>query len=237
MSHVPFVWCQVVPLKDTEFTPRNGCNANQIIASFNYFSDMYIPAHFRNENEAELLDFIRKNSFGIIISNGLEFPLATHLPFTVEKTSAITLTSHFAAANPHANTLKSGDKVTVIFNGPHAYISPSHYDAAESVPTWNYLAIHVHGVYNVLADEEKDAVLRKMISAYEPEYEKQYDALSSKYLEGMMKGIVAFTISVSELQGKYKLSQNKNEEERKRIVEQLEKDAASIGLAEYMRNK
>lgn len=195
---------------------------------------MYIPSHFRNENEAELLEFIRKNSFGIMISNGAEFPSATHLPFTVEKSGSITLTSHFAAANPHAKSLQSGDKVTIIFNGPHGYISPSHYDAPESVPTWNYIAVHARGVYNVLSEEEKDAVLREMIAVYDPGYEKQYDSLSAKYLDGMKKGIVAFTISVSELKGKYKLSQNKNPQERERIIDSLKSDAATLELAEYM---
>lgn len=211
--------------------------SNQILASFNYFSDMYIPAHFRNDNEAELLEFIRQNSFGIIVSNGSEFPMATHLPFTIEKTeNEIILTSHYAAANPQSKHLKTGDKVAIIFNGPHGYVSPGLYDSAESVPTWNYVAVHAIGEYSLSSEEEKDEMLRKMINVYDPNYLKQYEALSPKYLDGMKKGFTAFKIRVTELQGKYKLSQNKNPNERERIIDHF----SSVGekdLAEYMSKK
>jgi transcriptional regulator len=194
---------------------------------------MYVPAHFRNENEAELIGFMQHYSFGMLLCNGPELPMATHLPFTTEQQDRIVITSHFAAANPQAKHLRTGDKVTVVFSGPHAYISPSHYDAKENVPTWNYVAVHAHGTYHVATEAEKENVLRKMISAYEPAYEKQYDQLPEKYLNGLKNGIVAFTVHVEKLEGKYKLSQNKKENERQRITEHLSKE--NDELAAYMK--
>lgn len=199
---------------------------------------MYIPAHFRNNDEEELLDFMRKNSFGMIISNGPTVPMVTHIPFTIDKhDKQIVLTSHYAAANPHSQLLKTGDMVTVVFSGPHGYISPSLYDSRESVPTWNYIAVHAVGEYAVSPEEDKNAMLRTMIKEYDPDYMKQYDELSPKYLQGMMKGFVGFTIRVTELQGKYKLSQNKNPNERARIAEHLEGEKTMHDLAQYMKQK
>lgn len=208
---------------------------NQIIASFNYFSPMYVPAHFKNENQSELLDFIQAHSFGLLVSNGEEYPSITHLPFTIEHGNGILLSSHFAAANPQANELKSGDKVTVVFSGPHAYISPSLYDAQENVPTWNYVTVHAHGAYRLCTAEEKETILRKMISVYEPAYEKQYDNLPAKYIEGLKNGIVAFIVEVQQLQGKYKLSQNKKPNERERITRELSSGHTTAELADYMK--
>ncbi len=196
---------------------------------------MYVPAHFKNENQTDLLEFVRAHSFGLLVSAGAEFPSITHLPFTIEEENGFVLSSHFAAANPQAKELNTGDKVTVVFSGPHAYVSPSMYDAKESVPTWNYIAVHAHGTYRLCTEQEKETVLRKMIAAYEPAYEKQYDNLPPKYLDGMKNGIVAFVVEDVRLQGKYKLSQNKNVSERDRITEQFASDHSTAELAEYMK--
>ena len=198
---------------------------------------MYVPPHFRNENEPELLDFIRAHSFGLLVSNGTEYPSITHLPFAVENEKAIVLWSHFAAANPQAKELKTGDRVTVVFSGPHSYISPSLYDAKENVPTWNYIAVHAHGIYHACTPEEKDMVLDKMIQSYEPAYAEQYKNLPEEYISKLKNGIVAFTIHVEKLQGKYKLSQNKKPGEIERITEHLAGSPETHDLSEYMKRK
>ncbi len=198
---------------------------------------MYIPTHYKNENEAELIEFIGKNSFGLLVSKGAAFPSITHLPFTIEKDETIVLWSHFAAANPHAKELKTGDKVTVVFNGPHGYISPSLYDEKVNVPTWNYIAVHAIGTYQLCTPEEKNAGLEKMIASFEPAYAKQYESLPHDYLEQMKKGIVAFTIRVEQLQGKYKLSQNKTEGEIDRITSHLASSPETKELSDYMKRQ
>jgi transcriptional regulator len=101
---------------------------------------MYIPPHFRQHDPEAAIAFMKRHPFAVIVSNGAEAPLATHLPFhTSEENGSIVLTAHFAKANPQWKTLSD---VLVIFSGPHAYISPSNYEKEENVPTWNYIAVH-----------------------------------------------------------------------------------------------
>lgn len=197
---------------------------------------MYIPHHFKNENQDELLGFMRAHPFGLLVCNGNEFPAITHLPFTVEANEKVVLYSHFAAVNPQAQLLKDGDKVTVVFSGPHAYISPSLYDAAQNVPTWNYIAVHAQGTYMLCNEAETEALLRKMIAVYEPAYEQQYDNLPGEYITALKSELVAFTVVVEQLQGQYKLSQNKKANERERIAHHLTSDPNTHALAGYMAN-
>ena len=180
---------------------------------------MYIPPYYRNENPDELLSFVSAHPFAVICNNGQDIPVATHLPFIIRKEEKkLFLVSHFAKANPHAGLLKENDRVLVIFSGPNAYISPSHYEKKENVPTWNYIAVHATGKINLLhSDSEKEKILLDTIMNFDPEYKKQWDELPSNYISGMMKGIVAFEIEVTDLEGKFKLSQNKTASEQKKI--------------------
>lgn len=127
----------------------------------------------------------------------------------------------------------------VIFSEPHAYISPKHYDKRESVPTWDYIAIHAYGRARIIEDEmAKLKGLEQMIHFYEQDYMEQWQGLSDKFKMGMMQGIVAFEIEVTDLQGQQKLSQNKTVKERERIIQQLEKSTDSVqkDLAPFIRN-
>jgi transcriptional regulator len=181
---------------------------------------VYIPNYFRNDNRAELLAFVNAHPLAVICSNAQEVPLATHLPFTIrEENDKLFLVSHFAKANPHAAALKENDRALVIFSGPNAYISPVHYEKKENVPTWNYIAVHATGIIHFLdSDAQKEKVLLDTILNFDPDYKAQWDELSQDYISGMMKGIVAFEIEVTNLEGKFKLSQNKTKAEQERIA-------------------
>jgi transcriptional regulator len=109
----------------------------------------------------------------------------------------------------------------VIFSEPHAYISPSHYSNPQSVPTWNYMAIHAYGRVTDLEGEDASAVLEAMIQAFEPEYLAKWKDMPEKFVSGMMAGIRAFEIQVTELQGKRKLSQNKPLQDQEKIAAHL----------------
>lgn len=184
---------------------------------------MYIPPHYRNQNQDELLGFIRSHPFAIVVSNGETVPMATHLPFIPEeKDGKLFLTSHFSAGNPQAHALKSDSGLLVIFSGPNAYISPSLYEKKENVPTWNYIAVHCSGkVILDQSEETKKKVLEAMIAFFEPEYQLQWESLRPEYINGLMKGIVAFSVEVTNLEGKFKLSQNKTASEQKNIADSL----------------
>jgi transcriptional regulator len=125
----------------------------------------------------------------------------------------------------------------VIFHGPHAYISPANYESRQSVPTWNYIAVHAYGVPRIV--ETKEAMLDAMIAQYEPAHLEQWHEQTEKFKAGMLAGIVAFEIDVMRLQGKYKLSQNRPEDDRRRIVESLSQsdDPTISGIASHMRTE
>ncbi|MBO9659807.1 MAG: FMN-binding negative transcriptional regulator, partial [Chitinophagaceae bacterium] len=116
----------------------------------------------------------------------------------------------------------------------------SNYDKRESVPTWNYITVHAYGTARIIHNEAaKRTMLEQMIASYESSYQQQFENLPEKFITGMMKGIVAFEIEVTRLDGQKKLSQNKTTEERNRIIQSLERsnDATERELATYMHNK
>lgn len=186
---------------------------------------MYVPGVNRLNDLSVICDFMRVNSFAIVVSLHNEVPVATHLPITmVRNGDEIKLRGHFAKANPQWKTLV-GQEVLVIFSGPHAYISPTHYDKHESVPTWNYVAVHAYGQVDIVHAEDQperlEEMLKEMILAYETSYLAHWEGLDTRFRDGMKQGIVGFEIPVSQIQGKAKLSQNKNEAEQSRIADAL----------------
>jgi transcriptional regulator len=199
---------------------------------------MYIPNQFHFKDEAEKVAFMKRYSFATIITANDHIPIATQLPFFIgDSKGQVILSSHFAIANKQAQYIEEQISL-VIFSQPHAYISPGHYDKPESVPTWDYIAVHAYGKAKIIEDEDsKMKVLEEMIAFYDQNYLKQWNSLSDKFKNGMMKGIIAFELEVTELQGQKKLSQNKTEAERYRIAEHLEKseNAVENDLASYIR--
>lgn len=184
---------------------------------------MYIPKHFEQKDTGKLLAFMQQYNFAILISAEDNRPLATHLPFVLEKQERdILLYSHLSLTN-HQWRNMDGQDVLVIFSEPHAYISPTLYEHPQNVPTWNFVAVHAYGKIEFYhTDEEKLMVLHRQMQAYEPSYLEQFGSLDEKYVNGLLKGIVAFKITVSELQGKEKLSQNKSEQDRQTVKKHLE---------------
>lgn len=198
---------------------------------------MYIPKHFRAENEEEIFSFMQQYSFATIVTAKNNLPIATHLPFTVSrKEGKITLGAHFARANQQWEDLDGG-RVLVIFSEPHAYISPKHYDKEQSVPTWNYISVHAYGNAGLVSEPGAAmAMLEDMIDQYEPGYKVQWDGLPLEFKLKMLNGIVAFEIHVDDLQAVQKLSQNKSVVEQKRIVDTLSASPheSEKKIAEYM---
>ncbi len=183
---------------------------------------MYIPRAFRVENLDELVAFMQAHSFITLVSILDGVPFASHVPVVVRRTGdAVTLHGHLARANPHWHAFAAGESLA-IFTGPHAYVSPSHYEQRESVPTWNYIAVHAAGPVQALhaADDPQalEAEVRAVIHAYEGAYEQQWDSLSQRYRAGMLQGIVGFILTVTRLEGKAKLSQNRSPADQHRVA-------------------
>jgi transcriptional regulator len=199
---------------------------------------MYIPKHFSNTDKDSILEFIRKYSFGLLVTAQDNIPEATHLPFLIEERDGeVIITSHLAKANQQSKQLIQNE-VMVVFSEPHAYISPKHYEKEQNVPTWNYVAVHAYGKATIIDSEEQLlAMMAKMITQYDTAYLNQWNNMPAEFKSRMFNGIVAFEIRVTSLQAKNKLSQNRSENERKNIIEAFEKsgDSNEVEIAEYMK--
>lgn len=199
---------------------------------------MYIPDSNLMADTTEAVEFMQRFSFATIITAKNNLPVATHLPFLVAiKDENITLTSHFARANEQWKDIEN-NKVLVIFSEPHAYISPRHYDKKLNVPTWNYISVHAYGKGKLITEMSKVfEVLERTIENYEVLYKDQWNNLPGDYKTGLAKGVVAFDMEVTDLQGKKKLSQNKTENEQQKIINALSKseDTNEKLIADYMK--
>ncbi len=193
---------------------------------------MYTPKHFRMEDKSEMFRFIEQNSFGMLITSSPVKLKAVHLPMILSRDSAENgiLYGHVSAANDVLNDI-SGEALA-IFQGAHSYISSSWYESYESVPTWNYLAVHAYGNVRILHDHARKLdVVGKMVRFYEAEDSPyRLSELNSEYLEKQLKGIIAFEFEISKLEGKMKLSQNHSPLRQSLIIENLEKDGGEDAI-------
>src|SRR5262245_59726970 len=127
---------------------------------------MYIPTAFRAKDRAALYDLIERHGFGTLVTIVDGSPFATHLPLVLDRTRDVLL-GHVARANPHWHTMNGPSEALVIFQGPHAYVSPSWYTTAPAVPTWNYAAVHVYGVPRLLDEAGLIDLLGRLVDQYE----------------------------------------------------------------------
>ena len=202
---------------------------------------MYTPAHFREDRLPVLHRWMRENSFATFVSVIDGAPFATHLPALLDSSRGQfgTIRAHMARANPHWRTFETGGQLLVIYQGPHGYVTPSWYVASAAVPTWNYTAVHAYGVPRVLEGETAMALLFDQVALFESGFEKPWDTggQAPGYIETMAKGIVAFELEVTRLEGKGKLSQNRPAD-REQVLDALEERGApqDLALASVMRS-
>jgi transcriptional regulator len=202
---------------------------------------VYIPEHFRLRHDEDAAAFMRANPFAILISSTDTEPFATHLPLSIRtQEEKVILRGHVAKANPHWKYLEQQPQCLTIFHGPHSYISPSNYIARESVPTWNYAAVHVYGnarLFSALHDLHQ--MLEELMGTFEPAYREQWDGLSQTFRENMLRQIVGFEITATKIEGKFKLSQNRPRQDQTNVITSLEKseDTVISGVARMMKEQ
>jgi transcriptional regulator len=200
---------------------------------------MYSPPYNRLEDRAELLEFMRANSFVLLVTGTGGTLQASHLPATVHLRNEKTcIDMHMARNNSQWREFFEDEEVMVVFWGPHAYVSPRWYEEQERVPTWNYAAVHAYGIPRLIEQRErKHASQRRLIEALDPQWLPKFDALRPEYVEQMLAGIVNFEIEVTRLETRWKLSQNRSRREQQLIAEQLDKstDSAERALAALTR--
>lgn len=204
---------------------------------------MYNPKHFRTDDVAQMQALMRANSFATLVTQHEGEPFASHLPFLVDTTPGPRgrLLAHVSRANPQWHDLAAGQTALVIFQGPHAYVTPSWYTAELSVPTWNYATVHAYGTARIVEDrDELYDMLKLLVTTHEAGFEQPWPMkLPDEYMNNMMRGVVGFEIAITRLEGKLKLSQNRSLEDRQRVADELaaSTDQTSLALASMMRKQ
>src|SRR3979411_1394661 len=200
---------------------------------------MYIPEFNRIRDNGVALGFMKANPFAILVSTADTGPFATHVPILVrEAGEQIFLRGHVAKANPHWQWMKADQECLAIFHGAHAYISPSLYENSESVPTWNYAAVHVYGKARLVVEPEPLLdILHDSIQTFDASYQEQWSGLREEYRTRMLSHIVGFEIVAERVEGKFKLSQNPTKTEQARVRDTLSasRDSAVAGVGKLMR--
>jgi transcriptional regulator len=199
---------------------------------------MYLPKSFEQTDLTEMHKLMQTNNFATLVTIHEKLPFATHLPFYLIPEKNL-LVAHMARANPQWRSFEDNSEVLVIFQGAHAYISPSWYETALNVPTWNYIAVHAYGKLRILEEyTELYNMLKSLVAYHESGFEHAWQMdLPQDYMDKMMKAIVGFEISLTKLEGKYKLSQNRHETDQKLVVEHLSQqiDPLSQAVANLMK--
>ena len=176
---------------------------------------MYVPEHFAEPDAAACHALIRDYSFGALVTMIDGAPFASHLPFLLDDARGAhgTLMAHMARGNPHWRALTTGGKSLAIFQGPHAYVSPSWYATKEKVvPTWNYAVVHAYGAPQTVEDEgAARAHLERLVETREAGLDPPWrlENQPDDFIDAMAMGVVAFEIPIARLEGKWKMSQNR----------------------------
>jgi transcriptional regulator len=201
---------------------------------------MYKPAHYVLPDLDLARRLIDEQPLAMLVGPDAEGRgFATHLPLSWgqdEPGQGWWLEGHMARANPHWGWLAAQREVLAVFRGPDAYVSPRHYEHERNVPTWNYLAVHVYGMLELVEGEaDKDALLKRLIARHEPEYAAQWRALDPEFQHKLLGAIVGFRLRVTRWEAKAKISQNRAPAERARIAAEFEQGSAKQReLAQWM---
>ncbi len=193
---------------------------------------MYTPAAFALDSPEAITRLLTDNPFATIVAitpDGLE---ASHLPL-VYRPHEGRLLGHLARANPLAGVLAAGEPVLVMFQGPHAYVSPRAYQTP-GAPTWNYLAAHVHGRAVALDDDETAALLTELTAHFDHGESRpgSLARLSDEQLAARRRAILGFSLVIDRIEAKAKLSQNRPQADREAVVAAL-RAAGSEALADW----
>ena len=213
---------------------------------------MYQPPHFRETRQDVLHGLIRTQPLGLLVSNGAEGPVANAIPFLLDAPSLPSadvspngrLRGHLAKANPQWRLLADNplSPVLVVFQGADAYVTPSWYETKREtgkvVPTWNYAIVQVRGTVKVIEDQ---VWLAQQISDLTMSQEGSREApwavtdAPATFIQSQIKGIVGLEIEITDMQGKWKVSQNRPAADRAGVAEGLENEDHAGNSADMAR--
>lgn len=185
---------------------------------------MYIPRWYKEERLDVLQDEVERISFGSLVTYGKSGLIASHVPMLVDRSKGDkgVLFGHIARGNSQWRETPAGSEGLAVFLGPDAYITPRWYETTKKtgkvVPTWNYIAVQVRGPVTFFEDQEK---LKKFVTLLTEHHEAgvpdpwEVGSAPQKYIQGELKSIVGFELSIGSIDGKWKLSQNRPEADQR----------------------
>jgi transcriptional regulator len=193
---------------------------------------VYVPGYQSEQDPERLWETIRQHSFGsLICADDDGRPVSTQLPFIRRDERFLT---HLAAANPQSRLVADGRPVLCQFLGPHGYVSPTWYEEPGSVPTWNYVQVVVRGHLVALDRDGARFVVEETVREHE---QRRDDPVTPEQMadriEQLLDGIRAFEVVVDEVTGRFKLSQNRSDTDRRAIADRL-RAGGSPELADLM---
>jgi len=192
---------------------------------------VYIPDHFKETSPDRISDLIERHPFAMLVTASDGEPFVSYLPLLFDSSvgSNGVLFGHMARANPQWRHFSAGGDVQVIFQGPHAYVSPSWY-SSPGVPTWNYAAVHLRGTPRLIEDDaEVESLIKRHTQVFESKQPNPWQPdLTGERRARLLGMIVGFAIEVTEVQGKFKLSQNRPAEDRQAVIEELSRSGDQI---------
>lgn len=193
------------------------------------------------EDTEEIKRLVRENPWATIVANTASGLVASHYPIVLDETrDEVSILTH--VGRPDESVLELGDtEIMMIVQGPHGYISPGWYDAKPAVPTWNFVVAHLHGVPEILSEEENFRVLGELVDHFEQhmaEPRRMEGTLeNADYAKRISAGTVGVRFTPKRIVAKSKLSQNRPDDTVDTIIGQLEGDGpyAQPALAAEMR--
>jgi len=207
---------------------------------------MHVPSHFAENDPEVLRALVRAHPLGTWVTQDGDALFANHIPFLLDADRGPhgTLVGHVARANPVWRTFSTRVRSLVVFQGADAYVTPSFYPSKRAhgkvVPTWNYAVVHAQGMPRAI--EDRDWLLRlleRLVTTHEATEARPWKIADAPadYVDGLLRVIVGIEIPVDTLTGKWKVSQNRPEADRRGVAEGLAArgDAAAVEMAELVR--
>jgi len=196
---------------------------------------MYRPDAFRMDDRETLLAHAMAHPFATVITQHGGALTVSHLPLLVDPERCV-LRGHLARQNPQYRDLAAESETLAIFHGPHAYVSPSVYEDHPSVPTWNYVVVHVRGRGRLVDEPTLRTLLDDLVGRFDPTGWRLN--APEEYVRSALDTIAGFEVSIEQLEGKWKLSQNRSLTDQRRVAAWLEgQDETSRAVAALMRSR
>ncbi len=202
---------------------------------------MYVPELFAQKDVAALHDFMRQHSFATLITQHEGEPFASHLHVVTDSGIGAhgALVGHMARNNPQWQDFEAGADVLAIFHGPHAYVSGGWYAPNPmAAPTWNYAVVHAYGKARILSEEELVDTLHRQVDENEQGQASPWKLEMTPALrQRALPAIVGFEIALTRIEGKFKLGQNRSEQDRRNVIARLAQSAHGQEVAHWMEHE